>query len=80
MDQPGLSRHAVTVGERLDRLGISRREFLQFCSSLAAMMALPAAAAGRPPKEAQVPTAITAAASFTVVLRISALLTPAIME
>ncbi len=45
MDQPGLSRNAVTVGERLDRLGISRREFLQFCSSLAAMMALPAAAA-----------------------------------
>ena len=35
----------ASVAERLARQGVSRREFLRFCSSLAATMALPASAA-----------------------------------
>jgi hydrogenase small subunit len=35
----------VDVAERLVRQGVSRRDFLQFCTSLAALMALPAGAA-----------------------------------
>ncbi len=45
MPRPEVSPGAATVGERLEKLGVSRRQFLQFCSSLATLMALPAGAA-----------------------------------
>jgi len=35
------SKHQLTVGEGLRQHGISRRAFLKFCASLAALMALP---------------------------------------
>ena len=35
-----------TVGEGLAQRGVTRREFLIFCTSLAAMLALPPAMAG----------------------------------
>jgi hydrogenase small subunit len=43
-DQPATA--PGTVGEGLSQHGVSRREFLQFCTSLAAMLALPPAMAG----------------------------------
>jgi hydrogenase small subunit len=45
MRKSGVVARPVTVGERLLQQGVSRRDFLRFCSSVAAMMALPAGAA-----------------------------------